>query len=304
MIFFNEEKFIEEAIKSILAQTYENWELLLVDDGSTDCSTKIAHKYIEKYPKKVRYLAHENHQNKGMSATRNLGIRNAQGEYIAFLDADDVWLSNNLEQYVNIFNVQPEVDMIYGNTQKWYSWTGNPEDLKRDQLYDLGINTEILVNPPVLFDLLIQEKISAPCTCSLIVKREVLQKMGGFAEYFRGMYEDQAFYAKIFLKSPIFISKIQGAKYRKHPDSCVSVTRNAGQTNGARFLFLQWLVQYLLEQQVTDVSVWESLHKALWPYRHPGLNFFMKTCRFLINKINKTIIFLKKSGSFAKKLNS
>jgi cellulose synthase/poly-beta-1,6-N-acetylglucosamine synthase-like glycosyltransferase len=76
MIFFNEEKFIEEAIASIIAQIYKHWELLLVDDGSTDRSTEIAKSYAEKYPEKVRYLEHENHENRGMSATRNLGISN------------------------------------------------------------------------------------------------------------------------------------------------------------------------------------------------------------------------------------
>ena len=92
IIFLNAEKFIEEAIDSVFAQTYDNWELLLVDDGSTDRSTKIAQQYAQHYLAKVRYLEHENHQNLGMSATRNLGIRNVKGKYIAFLDADDVWL--------------------------------------------------------------------------------------------------------------------------------------------------------------------------------------------------------------------
>src|SRR5438105_1562536 len=91
-IFLNEEKFLQEAIASVFAQTYDNWELLLVDDGSTDASTEIALRYAKQYPEKVRYVEHRGHQNRGMSAARNLGIRNAKGQYIAFLDADDVWL--------------------------------------------------------------------------------------------------------------------------------------------------------------------------------------------------------------------
>src|SRR5918994_2063107 len=92
VIFLDEERFIEEAIKSVFAQTYENWELLLVDDGSTDGSTQIALRYAERHPGKVRYLEHPGHQNRGMSASRNLGISQAKGEYVALLDADDVWL--------------------------------------------------------------------------------------------------------------------------------------------------------------------------------------------------------------------
>src|SRR5262245_21147944 len=90
--FLNAERFIQEAIESVFAQGYEHWELLLVDDGSTDESTAIARRYTAQHPERVRYLEHAGHQNRGLSASRNLGIRHAQGEYIAFLDADDVWL--------------------------------------------------------------------------------------------------------------------------------------------------------------------------------------------------------------------
>src|SRR5215218_10922420 len=89
IIFLNEERFIEEAIQSVFAQSYENWELLLVDDGSSDASTRIALRYAEEHPGRVRYLEHPGHQNRGMSASRNLGISHTKGEYIACLDADD-----------------------------------------------------------------------------------------------------------------------------------------------------------------------------------------------------------------------
>lgn len=88
-IFFNEEKFLQQAVESVFSQTYDNWELVLVDDGSTDASTQIALGYSQQFPDKIRYFDHDNHQNRGMSASRNLGIRNARGEYITFLDADD-----------------------------------------------------------------------------------------------------------------------------------------------------------------------------------------------------------------------
>jgi hypothetical protein len=71
LIFLNAERFIEEAIESVLRQTYENWELLLVDDGSTDGSTEIARSYTEHESGKVRYLEHDRHENRGMSASRN-----------------------------------------------------------------------------------------------------------------------------------------------------------------------------------------------------------------------------------------
>src|SRR5262245_49211304 len=90
IIFRNEEKFLSEAIESVFRQTYPKWELLLVDDGSTDASTGIALRYSQQYSDRVQYLEHEAHSNRGMSASRNLGIQHAKGDYIAFLDGDDV----------------------------------------------------------------------------------------------------------------------------------------------------------------------------------------------------------------------
>ena len=128
LIFLNEAEFIEEAIASVLAQTYSNWELILVDDGSTDGSTAIAKSYAEKLDPKVKYIDHEGHKNLGMSASRNLGIDNATGEYIAFIDGDDLWLPNKLEQQVAIMSTQPDAAMVCGRTQWWYSWTGKEAD--------------------------------------------------------------------------------------------------------------------------------------------------------------------------------
>ncbi len=76
VIFLNENRFLQEAIESIFAQTYDHWELLLVDDGSTDESSDIALRYAERHPEKVRYLEHAGHENRGMSVSRNLGIAN------------------------------------------------------------------------------------------------------------------------------------------------------------------------------------------------------------------------------------
>src|SRR5918993_1644792 len=117
IIFFNTEEFLQEAIESVLAQRYGNWELLLVDDGSTDGSTAVALEYAERHPSDVLYLEHFGHQNQGPSASRNLGLSYARGEYVAFLDSDDVWLPYKLEEQVAILDAQPEAAALYGNTQ-------------------------------------------------------------------------------------------------------------------------------------------------------------------------------------------
>src|SRR5262245_17309516 len=150
IIFLNTDRFIQESIESVFAQTYDGWELLLVDDGSSDASSAIAHGYAEQHPHKVRYLEHAGHQNRGMSASRNLGIRHATGEYIALVDADDVWLSHTLEQQVAILESHPTAAMVYGPLQWWYSWTANPEDRQRDYVEKLGVPPNTLIEPPTL----------------------------------------------------------------------------------------------------------------------------------------------------------
>src|SRR5690242_13625262 len=86
-IFLNGEQFLDQAIESVICQTFTDWELLLVDDGSTDGSTKIAKDYAARHPERIRYFEHPGHINRGMSAARNVGIANARGEYLAFIDA-------------------------------------------------------------------------------------------------------------------------------------------------------------------------------------------------------------------------
>jgi glycosyltransferase involved in cell wall biosynthesis len=273
IIFLNGEKFIEEAIESIFTQTYNNWEILLVDDGSTDSSTDIALKYAEKYPEKVRYLEHENHCNRGMSTSRNLGIENAKGDYIAFLDADDVWFPHKLEQQVQILNSHPEAAMVYGSSHWWHSWSGNPEDAKLDRcdyVEKQVPHPNTVIMPPRLVAVFVRGT-GVPAPSTVLARRESLKNIGGFEDIFRGLYEDQAFYAKICLDSPVFVASECWIKYRQHKESACQVALDTGGEYQARLFFLNWLENYLSQQKVQDTEVWQAVKKALWRYRHPIL---------------------------------
>lgn len=272
MPFLNSQLYIEEAIESVLHQTYSTWELLLVDDGSNDRSSDIALHYTQKYPEKIRYFEHEGHQNCGASASRNLAFRNSKGKYIAFLDSDDVWLPFNLEHFTNILDSYLHADIVYGPTQWWYSWTGDPEDINRDSICNLRVQPNQIVEPPKLFApfFLTQTAIS-PCTCSLILRREVIEAVNGFENEFRYIYTDQVFYTKLFLKSSTFITSECGAKYRQHPTSSCATVEKTGKVFAARSRFLFWLESYVLEQGVKDPDILVALQKAMWVYRHPIL---------------------------------
>src|SRR5438105_7879903 len=182
IIFLNAESFIEEAIESVLAQAYTAWELLLVDDGSTDTSTAIALRYAEQHAWKIRYLEHEEHQNRGMSASRNLGIHNARGEYIAFLDADDVWLPHKLEQQVAILEQQPGAAMVYGPVLLWYSWVRDAQNSQQDfVMQELGVPLSTLVKPPVLVNFLLERanRGATPLPSGILIRRQIAKGVRG-----------------------------------------------------------------------------------------------------------------------------
>ena len=145
IIFLDAGRFIEEAILSVLAQTYQPWELLLVDDGSSDGSTAIAQRYAAEHPGRIFYLDHPGHVNRGMSAARNLGIAHARGEHVAFLDADDVWLPTRLECHVDVLERRPDVAMVYGPTLYWFEWPGAPASRRRDYVSDLWLRPNVLL---------------------------------------------------------------------------------------------------------------------------------------------------------------
>lgn len=95
---YNAEKFVENTIKSVLNQTYSQWEMLIVDDCSTDSSAEIVKSYATK-DSRIKYLKSDS--NKGVSNARNMALASAKGQFIAFLDSDDMWYESKLEKQIN-----------------------------------------------------------------------------------------------------------------------------------------------------------------------------------------------------------
>ena len=270
--FLNGERFLVEAIESVLAQTYPEWELLLVDDGSGPAATAIAKRYADRYPDRIRYFEHEGHRNRGSSASRNVALKAARGAYVTFLDADDVWESNKLADQVALLEAHPGVGVLYGNTRYWYSWTGKPDDAARDYYPSLGIDGDrVIVPAPRLMELNLRGRVAVPCIHSLLVRTEVLRRLGGFEEQFTGMFDDQACYAKLLLDGPVLVVSQSWERYRIHDDSCCAVARREGTTAGFRQQYLEWLDGYLHTLPTGDVGVRLALKRALRPYHHGRL---------------------------------
>jgi glycosyltransferase involved in cell wall biosynthesis len=264
MPYLHAARFLDEAIQSVASQTYERWELLLVDDGSTDGSERIAASWARRQPGRIHCLRHPGGANRGISASRNLGLRSASGELVAFLDADDVWRENKLERHVALLSAHPEAGMVYGRTEYWHSWTGDRGDAVRDHVPSHGRFADVLVAPPVLVTAFLRGTTSVPCICSVLVRRALLERLGGFEETFPGLYEDQVLYAKVCLVARVFVSDECLERYRQHPDSLCAVAERTGAEGRDRRRYLLWLRDHVARSGVDDCALARALRGQLW----------------------------------------
>lgn len=115
MPMHNSAKYVGEAIASVIAQTYPHWELLVIDDVSTDNSCDIVRQY-QAQDSRVHLLFNDNHTGRP-SSPRNVGVKHAKGRYIAFLDSDDIWFPEKLQQQIPLF-VSEKVAIVYSNYEK------------------------------------------------------------------------------------------------------------------------------------------------------------------------------------------
>ena len=256
MTVWNGEAFLAEAIESVLAQeTPTAWELIVVDDGSTDASAAIAKTFVAR-DKRVTLFSHPNGANCGISASRNLAMSKARGAVLAFLDADDVWLPYRLEHQLATWSEWPEAAMIYGGAERWWD-VELPFDEHRLKNGANYIPPQAppgercgLLQPPTLLRWFLADEGFTPCTCSVLVRTTVARRVGGFEASFKGLYDDQVFYAKVALAEPVFADERCVARYRRHPGSCCwragdESTGTETESIAARREFLLWLSQFL-----------------------------------------------------------
>ena len=157
-------QYIEKTVRSVLAQTHQNLELIIVDDGSPDNQATVIGPLVAE-DDRARYIKQENG---GVSSARNHGYRLSKGDFLAFLDADDIWLPNNLEKKLAKFASDKDFGLVHsdmaimnGKTEL----TGETKAGKEGYLLD---------------DLLSWTGTCVPTPSSILVKREVVEKVGGF----------------------------------------------------------------------------------------------------------------------------
>lgn len=269
-IFLDGLPWLEEAIQSVLAQTDVDLEYILVDDGSSDGSSAIARSFAARFPDTVRYIDHPGHANRGMSASRNAGVAVANGEFLAFIDADDVWLPDKLSRQLGWFAKHSEIVMVCDSAIYWYSWGGG-----KDEPVLAGPVQDAVVLPPMaLLETYPLGRGHAPCPSGILIRKSAYEEVGGFEASFTGplqMYEDQAFFSKIYLDYAVLFTRDCGLLYRQHPASCVAENMRSGLYDQVRLHFLQWLGSRLGKHDTADRRVRRAWRRAMRPYRFPVL---------------------------------
>lgn len=275
MPFLNPGRFFREAIESVLAQRWSRWELLLIDDGSTDGSCDLAKGYAER-SSRITLMRHANGENRGASISRNLGIERSSGHFLAFLDADDVWMPEKLERQVALLRAHPEAGMVYGPKVMWNSWNSDGSEAAGDWICDLGVEADQVIYPPRMVDLYLRAKAPTPGMGSVMMRKRLVIETGGFNPDFPNMFDDQVFFYKFLLAYPVYVESGIRDRYRQHPDSTCHAAAREGyyREDGpsvSHRIFLEWFEDYLKNEGLQFSGVARALRAALRPYRHPEL---------------------------------
>jgi glycosyltransferase involved in cell wall biosynthesis len=238
MTAFNTARYLPEAIDSILHQrTSRPWELIFVDDGSDDGSCDIALDYAGRFPGVIRVFRHPDCGNRGISASRNLALRHARGPLLTFLDSDDIWLPDHLETQAGLLDEMPHVTMVYAEAERWVDFAA-PFDEATARAAAWGCNYLPPLLPPgqpagllprgKLLRWFREDESLVPCICTVMLRTAAARAVGGFQEEFRGLYDDQAFHAKIASNYLVFAHASCVARYRQHADSCCRKAQSFG----------------------------------------------------------------------------
>ena len=222
---FNAELYIKEALDSIFNQTYQNIEIIAVDDGSTDGTSRIVKEYSERDNRcKYIYL-----HNSGVSTARNNGILHATGEFITFFDADDIMLPHKIAAQIEFLMNHPDIPIVLTD---YHNFTHNGEYKQTHfmtcpQLSKL-INTDpqkdsIVIEPAKARSILAVENFTI--ADSPLLRREVITQVGKFDEGLKAC-EDFEFTYRIAAKYQIGILNCVGFKRRVHGNNMSNMSRN------------------------------------------------------------------------------
>ncbi len=248
--FLDERRFLAAAVGTVRNQTGESWELLLIDDGSTDGSSELADDIAMSDPERIFTLRHPGGVNRGLTASRNLAIARARGEFLCFLDADDLWAEHKLATQLEAFFVHPEAVMVCGPSRHQQLdvvepgptvpvCAGAPRLLRRGQFARMRMRGTLTTPPP----------------SDVMYRVNTLRLVGGVPAG-PSVIEDQRTFIAVSLRGPVFVGDQPLTIYTVRNDSLYGSTRqdDLAQVSTHRE-FERWVAQLARRSGVHGLAV-------------------------------------------------
>ncbi len=280
---YNGEKYIDEAIQSVIDQTIPLHKIIIVNDGSTDTTKDRIAKYEQRYPDLIKNIYKENG---GLSSARNRGIKESTADYVAFLDADDVWENTKLEEQMRVFeNTEyPMLGLVYCKYEIIDS-TGMVD--KNGDIVQL--DTTIQGNA---FEKILSANKILSSGSGVLVKRSVFDTVGLFDETLR-FGEDWDMWIRIARVYQISFTARVLVKIRRHEKN---MTGNPLLSFRGEILFFEKWIQ-ILKHNTPIPSAWGDRIVTLALMRLPKVDF-LQSVHTLLKRETRMILFKKTSGSF------
>ena len=280
MASYNYAHFIGEAIESVINQTYKNWELIIIDDASTDNSLEVIEEYVQK-DSRIKLLINE--KNLGLAGTLQKGIESATGNWIAFLESDDVFFQNSLEEKVKAINsgagiIYTDLE-LFGDEKSFCKYWNYMKDMNK---YLALPDNSIFINN---FKEIVAKVNPIPTFSVVMVKKELLKKCN-FNSICKASL-DHYLWAQLAVETKVYYIHQKLTKWRLHGDSYINRSKNS------------WLKEYLFYinlyiQTIKDKPVLIRIFLIL-NYMRVKI-FYVKLNKnvFKINFFNSKLIFEKK----------
>lgn len=248
---YNGVAYLDETLQSVLGQTLQDWELLLIDDGSTDGSSALARRYAARYSTKIRYVEHPGHSNRGQFATRILGAHYARGDVVALLDQDDLWDRDYLEKHLRLWDsLQGHGAFLsYGPSLYWF-----PEDPtgSKDFVQPMPPGAPKVYAPGELLEAFLSSKYrNTPLPSCTFIHRGVLGKVTQFERPAKAsQVEDQYLWWYVASRWPVAVHCGVWVRHRQHRASAFRrATASRGLARRVELTFLKAISEDLSSQK-------------------------------------------------------
>jgi len=201
---YNGQRFLPETFESVISQTMTQWEIIAVNDGSTDNSDEVLERYVARYPDRIRCITV---RNGGVSRARNTGVSLARGIFIAFLDQDDLWMPEKLQLQTDLFSRNDSLDIAFTNE----TLIDEKGSVIREKALNFGTDQRGDIFASLLFNNFIP-------ISSVMVKKDLFLKVGGFDPRF-SLAEDFDLLLKVAREARADYTDLPLIRYREHGES-------------------------------------------------------------------------------------